>query len=148
MRLTVIVPTDYCDEGCVEGALVHCRVDILSCHHVSNTNPSVIRSFIGSRDNGGEVIWQQMTIRSYCTVGANADLARADAQTIYRLTNSPLCARLRRLSVSPWWCDVCSNRTGCRHYCVTDCRHHRTQWNNQVGAGFLPCDMGEMSVWR
>jgi hypothetical protein len=102
MRLTVIVPTDYCDEGCVEGALVHCRVDILSCHHVSNTNPSVIRSFIGSRDNGGEVIWQQMTIRSYCTVGANADLARADAQTIYRLTNSPLCAGLRRLSVSPW----------------------------------------------
>jgi len=69
-----------------------CIVNLASCPatYVSNTNPSVARSFIGFANNGGKVVWQQMAIRAHRTAGDNADLAAADAQTIYRLTNSPL----------------------------------------------------------
>jgi len=69
-----------------------CIVDLASCPitYVSNTNPSVRRSFIGFTNNGGKVIWQQMAIRAYRTAGDNADLAAADVQTVHRLTNSPL----------------------------------------------------------
>lgn len=69
-----------------------CIVNLASCPatYVSNTNPSVTRSFIGFRDNGGKVIWQQMAIRAHRIAGDNADLAAADAQTVYRLASAPI----------------------------------------------------------
>src|SRR5271165_5109892 len=69
-----------------------CIVDLASCPatYASNTNPSITRSFIGFRDNGGKVIWQQMAIRAHRTAGDNADLAAADAQTVYRLASAPI----------------------------------------------------------
>jgi hypothetical protein len=69
-----------------------CIVDLASCPttYASNTNPSVIRSVIGFRDDGGKVIWQQMAIHAYRTAGDNADLAAADVQTIYRLASAPV----------------------------------------------------------
>jgi hypothetical protein len=69
-----------------------CIVDLALCAttYASNTNPSITRSFIGFRDNGGKVIWQQMAIRAHRTAGDNADLAAADVQTVYRLASAPI----------------------------------------------------------
>ena len=69
-----------------------CIIDLASCpatYHPPDA-PSLTKSYIGYRENGGKVIWQQMAIRAYRTVGDNADLAAADAQTVHRLTSPPI----------------------------------------------------------